>query len=193
MSTETRVSFCTMGSSLLLTSSDSGTSMPTESQEESISSLNLTKPAQALELRRLSSVMPTLGARAGGPVTAMRRSQRTVAMLLVGVVIGVSLSRMNIVGFALGAFGSLIVGVAFLAAYFLSKRALGWCPSLLLLPTIAWFANAGWEAYCAHRHFNIRPDIFLTIPGLVVVSILGSVGMIRRRRHNNVMPQRSRG
>src|SRR5262245_44174054 len=57
MSTETRVSFCTMGSSLLLTSSDSGTSMPTESQEESISSLKLTAPG-AMERRSLAQCCP---------------------------------------------------------------------------------------------------------------------------------------
>ena len=62
MSTATRVSFCTDGLLLAFTSSDSGTSMPTESQEESISSMKLTKPWSTSELRSLTPVLGVLGA-----------------------------------------------------------------------------------------------------------------------------------
>ena len=48
-----RVSFCMDGLLLACYSSDSGTSMPTESLEESIPSLKLTKPS-IMELRSLT-------------------------------------------------------------------------------------------------------------------------------------------
>ena len=44
-----RVSFCMMGSSFALPSTDSGTSMPTESGEESISSMKLTKEPPSIK------------------------------------------------------------------------------------------------------------------------------------------------
>jgi hypothetical protein len=43
----------------------------------------------------------------------------------------------------------------------------------LLIPAIAWALFAIWEWFCAVKEYNIRVDLFLIYPILIVVSVFG--------------------
>ena len=43
----------------------------------------------------------------------------------------------------------------------------------LLIPAIAWALFAVWELFCSVQQFNIRVDLFLIYPVLIIVSIFG--------------------
>jgi len=43
----------------------------------------------------------------------------------------------------------------------------------LLIPAIAWALFAVWELFCTVKQYNIRVDLFLIYPILIVVSIFG--------------------
>ena len=44
---------------------------------------------------------------------------------------------------------------------------------LLLVSAALWAVFAGWESYCASKHYDIRVDLLLIYPVLAVISIFG--------------------
>ena len=69
------------------------------------------------------------------------------------------------------------VSCVFLLGYFIIRlfgRRLSSVRSWpLLVPTIAWVLFAIWESFCRAQQFNIRVDLFLIYPVLIIVSIFG--------------------
>ncbi len=57
---------------------------------------------------------------------------------------------------------------------FLRKKFV-WLPAVA---GIAWASFAAWERYCTAQGYNIRVDLFLIYPVLVVITVAGVVGLI---------------
>lgn len=73
----------------------------------------------------------------------------------------------------------LAVSGIFFFAYFLIRLLGRKLPSMLawplLMPAIAWTLFAVWEMYCTLQQYNIRVDLFLIYPFLIVVTFLGFI------------------
>lgn len=58
-------------------------------------------------------------------------------------------------------------------AIYVAKRLVAWP---LVVAAISWCAFAGWEHYCNIQQYNIRVDLFLIWPVLLIVTTLGLLG-----------------
>ncbi len=74
-----------------------------------------------------------------------------------------------------------VAGILFIGFFVLlaSHRFRSWP---ILIPAFVWSLFVPWEAYCKAQRYNIRVDLLLLYPILVVVTIWGIAMAFRRRR-----------
>ena len=74
----------------------------------------------------------------------------------------------------------VVAGVLFLSffALLVLRRFRSWP---LLIPACGWGLFAIWEAYCEAQGYNIRVDLLLVYPVLVVITLWGAATAFRPR------------
>ncbi len=79
-----------------------------------------------------------------------------------------------------------VAGILFIGFFVLlsTRRFRSWP---ILVPAFVWSLFVPWEAYCNAQKYNIRADLVLLYPVLVVVTVWGVAAAFRRRKEERTM------
>jgi hypothetical protein len=75
-----------------------------------------------------------------------------------------------------------IVACILLLAYLMLRRVGRFRPRPILVSAVIWGAFALWEWYCKIQGYNIRIDLFLIYPVLIIVTVWSLIAGLRKRR-----------